>query len=177
MGRVGSEVKQIGVDVQFPTPFSFFQSLWSENRETFGNLRPAATPGSAFRQVRVQRKKYCGIWTTSPAMSTFQYPPSPLMIFQQTCSISWAGTILDHVPSNPLTVSLRAGSAVFFRSKHPRIAYRADAMGVKTAESRAGDGSVLIRIVWRVEIWPVTLGRSDSVTTPGGDAAVPRNGW
>ena len=49
-------------------------------------------------------------------------------------------------------VSFKTGSVVFFESRHPRIAYRADAIGVKTVEINAGDGSMLIRIVWRVEI-------------------------
>ena len=74
------------------------------------------------------------------------------MILQHTSSTSCAETILDHVPSNPLIVSFKAGSAVFFESRHPRIAYRADAIGVKIVESSAGDGSVLIRMVWRVEM-------------------------
>ena len=83
----------------------------------------------------------------SPAMSTFQYPPSPSMMPQHTSSTSCTETILDHVPSSPLTVSFEAGSAVFCESKHPRIAYRADAIGVKTVEISAGDGSVFVRIV------------------------------
>lgn len=83
----------------------------------------------------------------SPAMFTFQYPPCPSVIPQHTSSTSCAETILDHVPSSPLMVSFKAGSVVFFESKHPRIAYSADAMGVKTVESSVGDGSVLIRIV------------------------------
>ena len=74
------------------------------------------------------------------------------MILQHTSSTSCAETILDHVPSNPLIVSFNAGSAVFFESRHPRIAYSADAIGVKIVESSAGDGSVLIMMVWRVEI-------------------------
>ena len=109
-------------------------------------------------------------------MSTFQYPPSPSIIPQQTCSTSCAETILDHVPSSPLTVSLKAGSATFFESRHPMIAYRADAIGVKTVEIRDGDGSVLIRMVWRVEMQPVAPGCSDFAISSGGDDPVARKG-
>ena len=80
-------------------------------------------------------------------MSIFQYPPSPSIIPQHTSSTSFAETILDHVPSRPLIISFRAGSAVFFESRHQRIAYRAEVIGVKTVESNTGDGSVLIRTV------------------------------
>ena len=85
--------------------------------------------------------------------------------------------ILDHVPSNPLTISLKAGSAVFFESRHPSIVYRADAIGVRTVEIRDGDGSVLIRMVWMVEIQPVVLGCSDSAISSRGDDFVTRKGW
>ena len=77
----------------------------------------------------------------SPAMSTFQYPPSSSMIPQYTSSTSRAETILDHVPSSSSTASFKAGSAVFRESKHPRIACRADTIGVKTVEGSTGDGS------------------------------------
>ena len=90
-------------------------------------------------------------------MSTFQYPPSPSIIPQHTSSTSRAETTLDHVPSSPLIVSFKAGSVVFFESRDPRIVYRADAIGVRTVESNAGDGSVLIRMVWRVEIQSVAV--------------------
>jgi len=79
------------------------------------------------------------------------------MMPQHTSSTSCVETILDHVPSSPLTVSLKAGSAVFCESKHPRIAYRADAIGAKTVEISAGDGSVLVKMVWRVEIQSAVL--------------------
>ena len=115
----------------------------------------------------MQGRKYLVIWMTSPAISIFQYPPSPSIILQQTRSTCCAETILDHVPSKPLTVSLKSGSAVFFESKHSRIAYRADAMGVNTVESRVGDGSVFVRIVWRVKMQSVVPGCSDSA----------RKGW
>lgn len=147
MGRVWSEIERIGVDVQFSALFCFFQRFWSKNRETFGTLGPAITPRSSFHLARTQRKKYRAVWMISPAMSTFQCPPSPSIILQQTCSTSCAETILDHVPSNPFTVCLKAGSVVFFESRHSRIAYSAEAIGVKTVESRDGDGSVLIKMV------------------------------
>ena len=105
----------------------------------------------------------------SPAISIFQYPPSPSIILQQTCSTSWAETILDHVPSNPLTVSLNAGSAVFFESRHISIAYRVGAMGVNAVESSTGDGSVLTRIAWRVEMQSVALGCSGPAKSSGCD--------
>ena len=100
------------------------------------------------------------------------------MILQQISSTSWAETILDHVPSNPLIVSLKAGSAVFFESRHPRIAYRADAIGVRIVESSVGDGSVLIRMVWRVEIQSAVSSRFGSGTSSrGGTSVILRKGW
>lgn len=134
-------------------------------------------PRSGFHPKGAQGKKYRAVWITSPVMSTFQHPPSPSIILQQICSASCAETILDQVPSNPLTVSLKAGSAVFFESRHPRIAYRADAMGVKTVERREGDGSVLSRIVWRVEMQPVVPGCSASTISSRRDDFMIRKGW
>jgi hypothetical protein len=110
-------------------------------------------------------------------MSTFQYPPSPSMIRQHTSSTSFAETILAHVPSNPLIVSFKVGSAVFLEPRHPRIVYRADAIGVKMVESSAGDGSVLIKMVWRVEmqsVVPSCIGAG--VSSPGGGSLIWRKG-
>lgn len=114
----------------------------------------------------------------SPAMSTFQYPPSPPIMPQHTSSTSRAETILDHVPSSPLTASFKAGSAVFCESKHPRIAYREDAIGVKTVESSAGDGSVLIKMVWRVEIQSTVLSwLCSGISSWGGSSVTLAKGW
>lgn len=65
-------------------------------------------------------------------------------------------------------VSFKAGSVVFFESRHPRIAYRAGEMGLKTVESSVGDGSVLIRIAWRVEMQSVVLSCPSSGILSGG---------